>query len=248
MIVLVKLGAAPGAVQDPTSAFPRGHTAADLASSRGHKGIAGYLAEADLESQLSILSTVNENEMYNIVTTTEADNAFESAEGDSPNMTMDEQHCMKESLVALRKSAHAAASIQAAFRARSFCQRQLAKSSSDNSEAVLDLVADSLNKVQNMGHFEDYLHFAALRIQKRYRGWKGRKDFLKIRNRIIKIQVFVHIWCILLSSWSCIHASLLHSFHDYYHNALLSFLSFGLLYGEGKFSVGVTYNAYSIYF
>ncbi|XP_057419010.1 uncharacterized protein LOC130713241 [Lotus japonicus] len=191
VIVLVKLGAAPGAVQDPTSAFPRGHTAADLASSRGHKGIAGYLAEADLKSQLSILSTVNENEMYNIVTTTEADNAFETAEGDSPNMTMDEQHCMKESLVALRKSAHAAASIQAAFRARSFCQRQLAKSSSDNSEAVLDLVADSLNKVQNMGHFEDYLHFAALRIQKRYHGWKGRKDFLKIRNRIIKIQAHI---------------------------------------------------------
>ncbi|KAJ1403030.1 P-loop containing nucleoside triphosphate hydrolase [Sesbania bispinosa] len=187
VIALVKLGAAPGAVEDPTSAFPRGKTAADLASRRGHKGIAGYLAEVDLTSQLSIL-TVNENEMYSIATTTAADSAFEAAEGDSSNMTMDEQHCLKESLAAFRKSAHAAASIQAVFRARSFCQRQLAKGSSDISETVHDLVADSLNKVQKMGHFEDYLHFAALRIQKRYRGWKGRKDFLKIRNRIVKIQ------------------------------------------------------------
>lgn len=191
VIALVKLGAVPGAVEDPTSACPRGQTAADLASSRGHKGIAGYLAEADLTSQLSIL-TVNENEMHNIATTTAADSAFESAEGDSSNMTMDEQHCLKESLAAFRKSAHAAALIQAAFRARSFCQRHLAKSSNDINEAVLTVVADSLNKVQKTGHFEDYLHFAALRIQKRYRGWKGRKDFLKTLNRIVKIQVLKH--------------------------------------------------------
>ncbi|XP_061360263.1 calmodulin-binding transcription activator 2-like isoform X2 [Gastrolobium bilobum] len=190
VIALVKLGAAPGAVEDPTSSFPRGQTAADLASSRGHKGIAGYLAEADLTSQLSTLS-VNENEMDNSATNLSADHAFESSEGYSSNMTMDEQHYLKESLAAFQKSAHAAASIQAAFRARSFCQRQLAKSSSDISEVVHDLVGESLNKVQKMGHFEDYLHFAALKIQKKYRGWKGRNNFLKIRNRIIKIQAHI---------------------------------------------------------
>ncbi|XLU31002.1 hypothetical protein S245_067068, partial [Arachis hypogaea] len=48
VIALVKLGAVPGLVDDPKSAFPRGKTAADLDSSRGYKGIAGYLAEADL--------------------------------------------------------------------------------------------------------------------------------------------------------------------------------------------------------
>ncbi|XLR62044.1 hypothetical protein HN51_005333, partial [Arachis hypogaea] len=74
------------------------------------------------------------------------------------------------------------------FRARSFCQRQLAKNSSDISKDALDQVADSLNKVQKMGHFEDYLHFAALKIQKRYRGWKEGKDFLRICNRIVKVQ------------------------------------------------------------
>ncbi|KAK7388060.1 hypothetical protein VNO78_22863 [Psophocarpus tetragonolobus] len=188
--VLVQLGAAPGAVEDPTSALPRGQTAADLASSRGHKGIAAYLAEADLTNQLSVL-TVKGNESGSISTTIAANSAFHSAEDDSYNMTMDEQHYLKESLSVFQKSAHAAASILAAFRARSFCQRQLGKSSSDISEAVLDVVADSLSKVQNMGHFEDYLHFAALKIQKRYRGWKGRKDFLKIRDRIVKIQAHI---------------------------------------------------------
>ncbi|KAL4298918.1 hypothetical protein AHAS_Ahas17G0048900 [Arachis hypogaea] len=39
-----------------------------------------------------------------------------------------------------------------------------------------------------MGHFEDYLHSTALKIQKRYRGWKGRKDFSRICNRIVKVQ------------------------------------------------------------
>ncbi|RDX97826.1 Calmodulin-binding transcription activator 2, partial [Mucuna pruriens] len=190
VIVLVKLGATPGAVEDPTSAFPRGQTAADIASSRGHKGIAGFLAEADLIYQLSVL-TVKENDTDNNATTMAADSAFQSAEDDSSNMTMDEQHYLKESLTVFRKSAHAAASILAAFRARSFRQRQLAKNSSDISEAVFDAVADSLGKLQKMGHFEDYLHFAALRIQKRYRGWKGRKDFLKIRDRIVKIQAHV---------------------------------------------------------
>ncbi|XP_068463608.1 calmodulin-binding transcription activator 2-like isoform X2 [Phaseolus vulgaris] len=190
VIALVKLGAAPGAVEDPTSAFPPGQTAADLASSRGHKGIAGYLAEADLTNQLSVL-TVKKNETGNIATTMAADSAFQSADDDSSNLTMDEQHYLKESLAVFRKSAHAAASILAAFRARSFCQRQLAKSRSDISDSVLDIVADSLSKVQKMGHFEDYLHFAALKIQKRYRGWKGRKDFLKVANRIVKIQAHI---------------------------------------------------------
>ncbi|BAT77003.1 hypothetical protein VIGAN_01508200 [Vigna angularis var. angularis] len=190
VIALVKLGAAPGAVEDPTSALPPGQTAADLASSRGHKGIAGYLAEADLINRLSIL-TVKENETGNIATTIATDSAFQSVEDDSSNLTIYEQHYLKESLAVFRKSAHAAASILAAFRARSFCQRQLAKSGSDISDSVLDIVADSLSKVQNMYHFEDYLHFAALKIQKRYRGWKGRKDFLKIRNRIVKIQAHI---------------------------------------------------------
>lgn len=103
----------------------------------------------------------------------------------------EEQLSLKGSLAALRKSAHAAALIQAALRARSFHDRQLTRSNDDISEACLDLVSlGSLNKVEKVAHFTDYLHSAAVRIQQKYRGWKGRKDFLKIRSRIVKLQVY----------------------------------------------------------
>lgn len=108
-----------------------------------------------------------------------------------------EHQFLKGSLAAVRKSAHAAALIQTAFRNRSFRHRQL-KSSEDISDVSLDLVAlGSLNKVQRLSHFEDYLHSAALRIQRKYRGWKGRREFLKIRNRIVKIQVILVDWVFL---------------------------------------------------
>ncbi|XP_044499184.1 calmodulin-binding transcription activator 3-like isoform X1 [Mangifera indica] len=186
VIALVRLGAAPGAVEDPTPAFPGGQTAADLASSRGHKGIAGYLAEADLTSHLSSL-TVNENGMDHIAATLAADKATAQV-GVESNGAIAEQL----SFAAVRKSAHAAALIQQAFRAYSFRYRQSTRSLNDVSEVSVDLVAlGSLKKVEKMNHFEDYLHSAAVKIQKKYRGWKGRKDFLKIRNRIVKLQAHV---------------------------------------------------------
>lgn len=186
VIALLRLGAAPGAVEDPTSAFPGGQTAADLASSRGHKGIAGYLAEADLTSHLETL-TMNENIVNNVAATIAAEKAIETAD-----VVVDEQYSLKSSMAAVRKSAHAAALIQEAFRTRSFRQRQLTKSGTDVSEVQShDLIARrSLKRVQKFAHYEDYLHVAAaLKIQQNYRGWKGRKDFLKIRDRIVKIQV-----------------------------------------------------------
>lgn len=193
VIALVKLGAAPGAVEDPTPAFPGGRTASDLASSRGHKGIAGYLAEAYLSSHLSSL-TVNENGVDNVAAALAAEKANETAaeigvQSDGPAA---EQLSLRGSLAAVRKSAHAAALIQQAFRVRSFRHRQLTQSSDNVSEVSVDLVAlGSLNKVSKMSHFEDYLHFAAVKIQQKYRGWKGRKDFLKIRNHIVKLQAHV---------------------------------------------------------
>ncbi|KAK4256537.1 hypothetical protein QN277_006246 [Acacia crassicarpa] len=189
VIALIKLGGAPGAVEDPTSAFPQGRTAADLASSRGHKGIAAYLAEANLTSHLW---TVNENEIDIIAANKASDSAFEIALADSSNVTMHEQRFLKESLVVLQKSTHAATLIQAAFKARSFRRRQLVNYTSDIPEIALNLVVvGSLNKVHRMSHLEVHLHSAALKIQKRYRRWKGRREVLKIRNRIVKIQAHV---------------------------------------------------------
>ncbi|OVA16678.1 IQ motif [Macleaya cordata] len=194
VVALVRLGAAPGAVDDPTSKFPGGRTAADLASSRGHKGIAGYLAEADLTSHLSSL-TLNESVMDSVAATIAAEKAIETVEEQSipPDRSTEGQVSLKGSLAAVRKSAQAAALIQAAFRARSFRHRELTKSKDESSEISADIVtvASFSNRMQKMNHFTDYLHSAAVKIQQKYRGWKGRKEFLKIRNRIVKIQAHV---------------------------------------------------------
>ena len=54
--VLVSLGAAPGALTDPSAEHPLGRTPADLASANVHKGIAGFLAECSLTPHLSRLA------------------------------------------------------------------------------------------------------------------------------------------------------------------------------------------------
>ncbi|MQL91488.1 hypothetical protein Taro_024098 [Colocasia esculenta] len=192
---LVRLGAAPGAVEDPTTKFPEGRTAADLASSRGHKGIAGYLAEADLTCQLSSL-TVKESVMDSVSATLAAEKAIETLENSSI-ISMDddkgEQLSLRGSLAAVRNSALAAARIQAAFRVHSFRQRQMSKCDDEHSDITSEemLVSSLNNRAQKTVHYNDSLHTAAVRIQQKYRGWKGRKEFLKIRNRIVKLQAHV---------------------------------------------------------
>ncbi|KAG8370586.1 hypothetical protein BUALT_Bualt14G0132500 [Buddleja alternifolia] len=194
VITLIKLGTAAGAVDDPTSEFLGGRTAADLASDRGHKGISGYLAEADLNSHHLLSLSVTEGLMGTSDATTEIKRTLHTiTEEVVPiNAATNEDLSLKRSLAAVTKSAHAAALIQAAFRAHSFHHRQLTSCTNEVSEDSLDLVAlCSLTKVQKVGHFDDYLHSAAIKVQKKYRGWKGRKDFLKIRSRIVKLQAHV---------------------------------------------------------
>ncbi|KAF3778001.1 Calmodulin-binding transcription activator 2, partial [Nymphaea thermarum] len=192
VVTLIRLGAAPGALEDPTAKFPQGQTAADLASSRGHKGIAGYLAEADLTSHLSSIS-LRENLVDNVAATLAVQKAIETVEKqrllDPLDGDMKDELSLKQSLAAVRKSAQAAARIQAAFRVHSFRQRQLAESSSgslDNPRDIHNLVNAkmTLRKGQSYSTFD----VAAVKIQQKYRGWKARKDFVKIRERIVKIQ------------------------------------------------------------
>ncbi|XP_058077242.1 calmodulin-binding transcription activator 1-like isoform X2 [Magnolia sinica] len=194
VISLVRLGAAPGAVEDPTSSFPEARTAADLASSRGHKGIAGYLAEADLTSHNSSLR-LNESIADGVSATLAAEKAIEIVQEQSivPLDGDKDSLSLKGPLAAVRNSALAAARIQSAFRVHSFRQRQLAKCSDENSEISSELVvlASMNNRAKKVGHFSDSLNAAAVRIQQKYRGWKGRKEFLKIRSRIVKIQAHV---------------------------------------------------------
>ncbi|KAG1338675.1 putative Calmodulin-binding transcription activator 1 [Cocos nucifera] len=125
VVALIRLGAAPGALEDPTSKFPQGQTAVDLASSRGHKGIAGYLAEADLTSHLSSLA-LKESVMESVSATHAAQKAIETVQDrniDSLAGDQGEQLSPRGSLAAVRNSAQAAARIQAAFRVHSFHQR-----------------------------------------------------------------------------------------------------------------------------
>lgn len=194
------MGASAGSVDDPTPEFPGGQKAADLASSRGHKGIAGFLAETDLVSHLSLL-TFNGSMPNNATAGVKLDNTVENAVmyGFPPDEVPKEEISLRKSLSAVRNSAHAASLIQDAFRVRSFRHKEMPKSNSDLSDNPLDLVAlGCLSKVRNMHDFDDYLHsVAAIKIQQKYRGWKGRKEFLKIRKRIVNIQVCMYdclIW------------------------------------------------------
>ncbi|WCJ23221.1 Calmodulin-binding transcription activator 1 [Euphorbia peplus] len=192
VITLVRLGVDPTAVDDPTAAFPGGRIAADLASSRGHKGIAGYLAEAFLTRNLSTLN-IKENATDGVAASVTA----EEAAAIRPKITfqsngeVDDQVSLRESLAVVRKSTLAAALIQAAYRSYSSHHEKLLKSQ-DDFEVSFGLPGLCLmNKNRGRTHFEDYLHSAALKIQQKYRGWKGRRDYIKMRLKVLKIQACV---------------------------------------------------------
>ncbi|OMO56135.1 IQ motif, EF-hand binding site [Corchorus capsularis] len=191
---LISLGASPGALTDPTPEFPLGRTAADLASANGHKGISGYLAEADLSSQLVSLSLDKQDSNDNGDSRADAiqkileRNTAPPGYGDTSDGTS-----MKDSLAAVRNATQAAARIHQAFRVQSFQQRQLKEYGDDkfgmSDERALSLIAVKSKKPG--GHHDEHVHAAAIRIQNKFRGWKGRKEFLIIRQRIVKIQAHV---------------------------------------------------------
>lgn len=192
---LISLGAAPGAVTDPTPKFAAGRTPADLASSHGHKGIAGYLAESSLTNHLSTL-TINENIMGSVSATLAGDKAVETVE--ERNVVQldggrEDQLSLKDSLAAVRNAAQAAARIQTAFRMHSFRRRQAieyddCKGGMSEKKALSGIY---VQKKSNLGNHDEPLNAAAVRIQRKFRGWKGRRDFLIIRQKIVKIQAHV---------------------------------------------------------
>lgn len=187
---LIASGAFAGAVTDPSSQDPAGKTAASIASTSGHKGLAGYLAEVALTSHLSSL-TLEESELAKDSAEVEAEKTVNniSKQGIIVN---EDQISLKHTLAAVRNAAQAAARIQSAFRAHSFRRRQqkeVAVSSVDeygmSSDDIQELSAMSKLNFRNP---RDH-NLAALSIQKKYRGWKGRKDFLAFRQKVVKIQV-----------------------------------------------------------
>lgn len=185
---LISLGAAPGLVTDPSPKHPAGKTPADLASDNGHKGIAGYLAESALSSHLVCLNLdAKEGKAAEIsaVQTVSERTPTSISEGDPDRLSL------KDSLAAVCNATQAAARIHQVFRVQSFQRKQLKEFGDDkfgmSDDQALSLIAVKSNK--NRQHDDDVHAAAAIRIQNKFRSYKGRKDFLIFRQRIVKIQV-----------------------------------------------------------
>lgn len=198
---------------DPTIKHPSGQTPADLASSKGHKGIAGYLAEAALSAQLDSLNLKEHNNKSNnhiengsvdfsgskkAVHIVSERSPTPINEGDLPHGLS-----LKDSLAAVCNATQAAARIHQVFRVQSFQKKQLEEYGEDkfgiSDERALSRIAV---KSQKQGQHGEPVHAAAIRIQNKFRSWKGRRDFLIIRQRIVKIQVhFSYNWILLLIKW-----------------------------------------------
>ncbi|CAN6270445.1 unnamed protein product [Urochloa humidicola] len=192
---LLAAGASATAVTDPTAQDPVGKTAAFLASQRGHTGLAGYLSEVSLTSYLASL-TIEESDVSKGSAEVEAEKAVESISQRSAQLHggTEDELSMKDSLAAVRNAAQAAARIQNAFRAFSFRKRQqktarLRDEYGMTQEDIDELAAASRFYHQaSSGQFYDK---AAVSIQKKYKGWKGRKHFLNMRRNAVKIQAHV---------------------------------------------------------
>ncbi|CAM0902506.1 unnamed protein product [Alopecurus aequalis] len=180
---LIANEAASGALTDPTPQFPSGRTAADLASENGHKGIAGFLAESSLTSHLSALVS-KEPKGDNLKLIYESADTNEFAEPSSNQLASQDSQAesLKDSLNAVRKSTQAAARIFQAFRVESFRRNKVIEYGDDDcglsDERTLPLVS-----LINARPGQNKLHSAAVRIQNKFRGWKGRKEFMLIRQK-----------------------------------------------------------------
>lgn len=191
---LVSHGAATGASTDPSPEFPLGRSPADLASVNGHKGISGFLAESSLTSHLSCLS-VNDSKEDGAAEISGTQAIQTISERTATPVTyglMPDALSLKDSLTAVRNATQAADRIHQMFRMQSFEWRQLNEYSTDGSglsdERAISLLAGRSSK---SGPSDGQFNSAAVRIQKKFRGWTKRKEFLLIRQRIVKIQAHV---------------------------------------------------------
>ncbi|KAI4317272.1 hypothetical protein L6164_025155 [Bauhinia variegata] len=189
---LLSLGAAPGLLSDPCPKYPSGRTPADLASVNGHKGIAGFLAESALSAHLDSLNinregSAGESSGAKIVQRVQERNTSQINGGN-----LSYELSLKDSLAAVCNATQAAARIHQVFRVQSFQRKQLKEYVEDKLE-ISDENALSLITVKShkTGQYDEPVHAAAIRIQNKFRGWKGRKEFLMIRQHVVKIQAHV---------------------------------------------------------
>lgn len=188
--VLLSLDAAPGVLSDPSPEYPLGRTPADLASDNGHKGISGFIAECMLTSYLEPLTVNDPKEDSPLEVTEKAVQTISErsptplGDGDMPDVLS-----LKDSLNAVCNATQAAHRIHLMFRIQSFQRKKL--ETGDYASEFSDEHAIGLVASKNRGTWlsDGLAHGAAIQIQKKFRGWKKRKEFLTIRQRIVKIQV-----------------------------------------------------------
>lgn len=190
---LIASGASAGAVTDPKAQDPTGKTPASIAASFGHRGLAGYLSEVSLTSHLSSL-TLEESELSKGCAALEAEITVNSISKENSS-EFEDQDSLRQTLNAVRNAAQAAARIQSAFRAHSFRRRQqkgaaITFASAGGDEfSFLENDIPGISAASKRAFRTREYNSAALSIQKKYRGWKGRKDFLSLRQKVVKIQV-----------------------------------------------------------
>ncbi|KZV52473.1 calmodulin-binding transcription activator 2 [Dorcoceras hygrometricum] len=192
---LFSLGAAPGALTDPSAEYPLGRTPADLASSSGHKGISGFLAETSLTTHLTTLkmNDTAEDGMPDVSGTSTIHTVSERlAVLATTEEEVQDTLSLKDSLAAICNASQAAARIHQIFRIQSFQRKQFVEQGCDellsSDERAISLVA---GKSSRSGRSDGMVNAAAVHIQKKFRGWKKRKEFLQIRQKVVKIQAHV---------------------------------------------------------
>jgi len=214
---LVASGASAGAVTDPTAQDPIGKTAASIAASNGNKGLAGYLSEVAVTSHLSSL-VLEESELSKSSAQLQADMTVTSVSKENLAANED-QASLKHTLAAVRNVTQAAARIQSAFRSHSFRKRRAREGINSCGTSVGGI--GSIQEVSAMSKLafrsSREHNSAALSIQKKYRGWKGRKDFLSLRQKVVKIQVINVNFSVCLEQMNA--KNYVHIFHKLYRNS-----------------------------
>ncbi|TVU35977.1 hypothetical protein EJB05_17885 [Eragrostis curvula] len=180
---LLAADAAAGALSDPTSDDPAAKTPASVASAYGFSGLSAFLSEKQL---LAHLDSLESKEKSNdgaggggILCS--VDRMWEKCT--YVHGGTDDQLALKDSLGAIRNAVQAAGCIQAAFRVFSFRKKQEMAHQNRNS--------CSLSIHETVAVSNSILEKAALSIQKNFRCWKKRKEFVRMRKNIIKIQARV---------------------------------------------------------
>ncbi|XP_048501881.1 calmodulin-binding transcription activator 3 isoform X4 [Beta vulgaris subsp. vulgaris] len=193
VVYLISLGASPGALTDPTPTYPMGRTSADLASENGHKGIAGFLAESALSAHLKCLTLKEKLKQDSAVDSPGMTSVLTASERVPTQVSSGDDHglSLKDSLAALCNATQAAARIHQVYRSHSFKRKQMREFGNDKMESEEYALSVITLKSHKQVHHDEPVHAAAIRIQNKFRGWKGRKEFLTLRQQIVKIQAHV---------------------------------------------------------